>query len=81
MTNNPSAEIKVVSPSEGDRPGANCDGIQFEADELSSEEQQLEMTKRMIWEKLVNRLKIGSFELRKMERAKGFEPSTFTLAR
>lgn len=82
MTNNPTtAETKVVVQSGSDGPGANCDGIQFDEDELSPEEQQMQITKRMIWEKLMSRLEIGSFDLRKMERAKGFEPSTFTLAR
>ena len=61
--------------------GTSGEGIRFGADELSPDEQQMEVTKRTIWKKLADRLETGCSALDEMERAKGFEPSTFTLAR
>ena len=60
MTKSTSVQAKVVSPKGSDTSWAICGGIQFGEDDLSPEEQQLEITKRAIWKKLVNRLQISA---------------------
>lgn len=58
MTNSTSVQAKAVSPKGSDTSWAICGGIQFGEDELTPEEQQLEVTKRAIWKKLTIRMHI-----------------------
>jgi len=58
MTNTTSVQPQAASPKRTETAWAVCGGIQFGEDELTPEEQQLEITKRAIWKKLAARLQI-----------------------
>ncbi len=56
MRTNSTAVQAEVAVKTSDTSCALCSGIQFDEDDCSPEEQQLELTKRMIWEKLMARM-------------------------
>jgi hypothetical protein len=63
MTKSTSVQAKAASPKGSKTSWAICAGIQFGEDALTPEEQQLEVTKRAIWKKLMARMQISAPKL------------------
>jgi hypothetical protein len=60
MTKSTSVQAKAVSPKGSETSWGIGGGIQFGEDELTPEQQQLEITKRAIWRKLMTRMPVSS---------------------
>jgi hypothetical protein len=60
MTKSVSAQAQPALPIRSENPWSRCGGIEFDEDELTPEEQQLELTRRAIWKKLMARLQMRS---------------------